>query len=194
MSSGFASYWWPKQCLAVQHGNGKTPHRDRITGRLPTGDRSLTDAELIANRTDHPADILRHSLDSAWWRERTPVLNRIEVPGIFGREFGAGPECTCEEISRAISAFPSKDKWLSLHTGKHCGVIFTLPQHVAAQKKFFNHFLRDERNGWDEEPRVKNRRTRSAWRKASDRRSISAANDKNDPLLSRHQDKVIGLD
>ena len=87
----------------------------------------------------------------------------------------------------------SKDKWLSLHTGKHWE-LFYLPQHVAAQKKFFNHFLRDERNGWDEEPRVKNRRTRSAWRKASDRRSISAANDKNDPLLSRHQDKVIGLD
>jgi uncharacterized protein len=29
LSSGFANYWWPKQCLAVQHGNGK---RHIVTG------------------------------------------------------------------------------------------------------------------------------------------------------------------
>ena len=43
-----------------------TDHR-----RMPTGDKSLTDAELIANRTNYPADILRHRLDSAWSRERS---------------------------------------------------------------------------------------------------------------------------
>ena len=48
----------------------------------------------------------------------------------------------------------SKDKWLSLHTGKHWE-LFYLPRYVAAQKRFFNRFLRDEPNGWDAEPRVK---------------------------------------
>ena len=56
------------------------------------------------------------------------------------------------EISR-LSGVSSKDKWLSLHTGKHWES-FYLPQYVAAQKKFFNCFLRGEPNGWDE-PRVK---------------------------------------
>ena len=153
LSSGFANYWWPKQCLAVQHGNGKTPHRDRVTGGLPTGDNSLTDIELAANRTDYPADILRHGLDSAWWRERTPVLSRIDVP-VFSAGNWGGPGMHLRGNIEGYLNVASKDKWLSLHTGKHWES-FYLPQYVAAQKKFFNHFLRGEQNGWDREPSVK---------------------------------------
>jgi uncharacterized protein len=153
LSSGFANYWWPKQCLAVQHGNGKTPHRDRISGGLPTGDKSLTDAELAANRTDYPADILRHGLDSAWWRERTPDLRRINVPVLSAGNWG-GPGMHLRGNIEGYLGVSSKDKWLSLHTGKHWES-FYLPQYVAAQKKFFNHFLRGAPNGWDREPRVK---------------------------------------
>lgn len=89
LSSGFANYWWPKQCLAVQHGNGNTPHRDRLTGGLMNGE-PLSEAKLVANRTDYPADIVRHSLDSTWWRERTPVLERINVPVLSAGNWG-GP-------------------------------------------------------------------------------------------------------
>ena len=153
LSSGFANYWWPKQCLSVQHGNGKTPHRDRVTGRLVTGDKSLTDEELIANRTDYPSDILRHSLDSAWWRERTPVLNRINIP-VFSAGNWGGPGMHLRGNIEGYLGVSSKDKWLSLHTGKHWES-FYLPRYVAAQKRFFNRFLRDEPNGWDAEPRVK---------------------------------------
>src|SRR5580698_7072224 len=153
LSSGFANYWWPKQCLAVQHGNGKTPHRDRVTGGRPTGDNSLSDIELAANRTDYPADILRHGLDSAWWRERTPVLSRIDVP-VFSAGNWGGPGMHLRGNIEGYLNVASKDKWLSLHTGKHWES-FYLPQYVAAQKKFFNHFLRGEQNGWDREPSVK---------------------------------------
>jgi uncharacterized protein len=153
LSSGFANYWWPKQCLAVQHGNGKTPHRDRVTGGLPTGDNSLTDIELAANRTDYPADILRHGLDSTWWRERTPVLSRIDVP-VFSAGNWGGPGMHLRGNIEGYLNVASKDKWLSLHTGKHWES-FYLPQYVAAQKKFFNHFLRGDQNGWDREPSVK---------------------------------------
>jgi predicted acyl esterase len=48
----------------------------------------------------------------------------------------------------------SPQKWLSLHAGKHWES-FYLPQYVAMQKRFFNYFLRDEKNGWDKEPKVK---------------------------------------
>jgi uncharacterized protein len=153
LSSGFANYWWPKQCLPVQHGNGKTPYRDRISGSLVTGDDSLTDEELVANRTDYPSDILRHNLDSAWWRERTPVLSRINTP-VFSAGNWGGPGMHLRGNIEGYLNVSSKDKWLSLHTGKHWES-FYLPRYVAAQKKFFNRFLRDDPNGWDEEPRVK---------------------------------------
>jgi uncharacterized protein len=152
LSSGFANYWWPKQCLAVQHGNGSSPHRDRVTGGLPTGE-PLSEARLIANRTDYPADILRHNLDSAWWRERTPDLSRIEVP-VFSAGNWGGPGMHLRGNIEGYLGVASKEKWLSLHAGKHWES-FYLPEYVAMQKKFFNYYLRGEKNGWDQEPRVK---------------------------------------
>jgi len=152
LSSGFASYWWPKQCLAVQHGNPSSPHSDRLTGGRMNGDTALSDAMLIANRTDYPADILRHNLDSAWWRERTPVLSRIEVP-LFSAGNWGGPGMHLRGNIEGFLGVASKDKWLSLHTGKHW-TSFYLPKYVAMQKRFFNFYLRGEQNGWDREPRV----------------------------------------
>ncbi len=152
LSSGFANYWWPKQCLAVQHGNGNSPHRDRLTGGLMNG-APLSDAKLVANRTDYPADILRHSLDSDWWRERTPVLSRIDVP-VFSAGNWGGPGMHLRGNIEGYLGVGSRQKWLSLHVGKHWES-FYLPQYVAMQKRFFNHFLRGEQNGWDAEPLVK---------------------------------------
>ena len=152
LSSGFANYWWPKQCLAVQHGNGNTPHRDRLTGGLMNGE-PLSEAKLVANRTDYPADIVRHSLDSTWWRERTPVLERINVPVLSAGNWG-GPGMHLRGNIEGFLGAGSREKWLSLHVGKHWES-FYLPEYVAMQKRFFNYFLRGERNGWDQEPRVK---------------------------------------
>lgn len=152
LSSGFANYWWPKQCLAVQNGNGNTAHRDRLTGELVTG-VPLPEADLVANRTDYPADILRHNLDSAWWRERTPVLSQIEIPVLSAGNWG-GPGMHLRGNIEGYLGVSSTEKWLSLHVGKHWES-FYLPEYVAMQKKFFNRFLRDENNGWDAEPRVR---------------------------------------
>lgn len=153
LSSGFANYWWPKQCLAVQHGNGASPHRERETDKRVTGEEALSEQELIANRTDYVADILRHSLDSAWWRERTPVLDRIEVPVLSAGNWG-GPGMHLRGNIEGFLGTGSQQKWLSLHVGKHWEA-FYLPKYVAMQKRFFNHFLRDEQNGWQTEPEVR---------------------------------------
>ena len=153
LSSGFANYWWPKQCLAVQHGNAASPHRDRLTGKRMNGDAVLSAETLVANRTDYVADILRHNLDSEWWRERTPVLSRIDVPVLSAGNWG-GPGMHLRGNIEGFLGVSSQNKWLSLHAGKHWES-FYLPQSVAMQKKFFNFYLRGEQNGWEREPRVK---------------------------------------
>ena len=153
LSSGFANYWWPKQCLAVQHGNAASPHRDRLTGKRMNGDAVLSVETLAANRTDYVADILRHNLDSEWWRERTPVLSRIDVPVLSAGNWG-GPGMHLRGNIEGFLGVSSQNKWLSLHAGKHWES-FYLPQSVAMQKKFFNFYLRGEQNGWEREPRVK---------------------------------------
>jgi predicted acyl esterase len=47
----------------------------------------------------------------------------------------------------------SADKWLFAHIGTHYES-FYLPTYVQLQKRFFNHYLRGESNGWQDEPRV----------------------------------------
>ncbi len=126
---------------------------DRLTGGRITGDTPLSEATLAANRTEYIADILRHSLDSAWWRERTPVLGRIEVPVLSAGNWG-GPGMHLRGNIEGYLGVASRDKWLSLHAGKHWES-FYLPEYAAMQKRFFGHFLRGDDNGWDREPRVR---------------------------------------
>jgi hypothetical protein len=47
----------------------------------------------------------------------------------------------------------SKDKWLKIQRGSYF-VSFFMPQNVALQRKFFDRYLKDIDNGWENEPRV----------------------------------------
>jgi predicted acyl esterase len=149
--SGFAAAWWPRQVLVNQHGSGASPYRDRDTGERTTGD-PLSDALLAGNRSDYPNDLLAHALDDAWHRQRTPDLSRVEVPVLSAGNWG-GPGIHLRGNIEGFMRCASKDKWLSMHTGTHYES-FYLPQYVAMQKRFFDRYLKDEDNGWDEEPRV----------------------------------------
>ena len=151
LSSGFASAWWPRQALVNQHGSGDSPFRDRETGERTTGS-ALPPEVLAGSRANHPEDIARHPLDDAWQRERSPDLPRIEVPLLSAGNWG-GPGLHLRGNVEGYMRAGSQHKWLSIHDGTHFES-FYLPDYVAMQKRFFARFLRDERNGWDEEPRV----------------------------------------
>jgi predicted acyl esterase len=151
MLSGFAAAWWPRQVLVNQHGSGASPYRDRETGERTTGD-PLNDALLAGNRSDYPNDLLAHALDDAWHGQRTPDLSRVEVPVLSAGNWG-GPGIHLRGNIEGFMRCASNDKWLSMHTGTHYES-FYLPQYVAMQKRFFDRYLKDEDNGWDEEPRV----------------------------------------
>ena len=150
-SSGFTFAWWPRQVLVNQHGSGDSPYRDRDTGERTTGP-ALAPPLLEANRADHPNDRLRHTLDDAWQRERSPMLDRIEVPVLSAANWGGAGMHLRGNVEGFCRA-GSKDKWLFAHVGTHYES-FYLPHYVALQKRFFDRFLKLERNGWDDEPRV----------------------------------------
>jgi uncharacterized protein len=148
----FTSAWWPRQVLVNQHGNGDTSYFDRDTKKPSTGP-ALRKDQLEANRTDYPADLLRHGLDDAWYRERTPDLSRISIPVLSAGNWG-GPGVHMRGNIEGFMNVSSKDKWLSMHVGTHWDS-FYLPEFVEnVQRPFFDHFLKGENNGWDREPRV----------------------------------------
>lgn len=151
LSNSFTFEWWPRQVLSNQYGSGDSKHRDRITGERTTGP-ALSPDILEGSRADHPNDRLTHSLDDAWNRARAANLPAITVPLLSAANWGgAGMHLrgNFEGFLRAGSA----QKWLFAHIGTHYES-FYLPHYVAIQKRFFNHFLRSDDNGWDSEPPV----------------------------------------
>ena len=152
-SNVFTSAWWPRQVLVNQYGNAATTHRDRDTGERTTGGPALSEAQLAANRADYPADLARHTLVDEWYRERTPILSRIDVPVLSAGNWG-GPGLHLRGNIEGFLGVSSKHKWLSLHTGTHWES-FYLPQYVALQKRFFDWALKGHDNGWDREPHVR---------------------------------------
>jgi uncharacterized protein len=152
LSNTFGTAWWPRQVCVNQHGNGATVHRDRETGEPTTG-APLPAAMLAGNRADPPAEqVLRHPLADRWHKERSPELERVKVPLLSAGNWG-GPGIHLRGNIEGFLRAGSKQKWLSMHDGTHYES-FYLPQYVALQRRFFDHFLKGADNGWEREPRV----------------------------------------
>lgn len=151
LSNSFTQAWWPRQILVNQHGNGQTTHIDRQTQQITTGE-PLSAQQLMGNRADYPAEIAKRYLWDAWFSDHTAQLDRITVPLLSAANWGgAGIHLRGNFMGYAGSR--SAEKWLFAHIGTHYES-FYLPHYVAIQKRFFNHYLRGEKNGWSEEPRV----------------------------------------
>jgi predicted acyl esterase len=151
-SNVFPTAWWPRQVLPNQYGNAATHHRDRDTGERTTGP-ALGEAVLVANRASHPDDLLQHPLDDCWYGQRSPKLDRIEVPLLSAGNWG-GAGLHLRGNIEGFMRSSSPGKWLELHVGTHYES-FYLPAYVTRQKRFFAHFLKGEDNGWADEPKVR---------------------------------------
>ena len=151
LSNGFTDAWWPRQVLSNQYGSGESAHRDRDTGERTTGPALNADV-LRGSRADHPQERRQHKLFDAWHQERCARLESIEVPLLSAANWG-GPGMHLRGNFEGWQRAGSADKWLFAHIGTHYES-FYLPHYVELQKRFFNHFLRDEPNGWPDEPRV----------------------------------------
>jgi predicted acyl esterase len=151
-SNLFPTAWWPRQVLPNQHGNGATHHLDRETGRPTTGP-ALSEDLLSANRATHADDLLRHPLDDAWYRQRSPFLDNIKVPLFSAGNWGGAGLHLRGNVEGYLRA-GSQQKWLDMHIGTHFES-FYLPRYIERQKRFFAHFLKGQENGWLSEPPIR---------------------------------------
>ena len=88
-----------------------------------------------------------------WWRSRDPRLERIEVPMLVCGSFSDHLLHTRGSFE-AFRRVGSKHKWLWTHRGGKWATFYS-DEAKAVQLRFFDHFLRDAGNGWDDEPRVR---------------------------------------
>ncbi len=149
----FARDWSRSQVTTVQHGRGTRGFRSRMNGDWVSGPLELTEEELGANRRDFYEDCLSRKLDTdEFWQSRMPDWSKVKVPLLSTANWGGQglhPRGNFEGFTRAAS----KQKWLEAHGLEHWTHFYT-DYGLNLQKKFFGHFLKGEKTGWDKQPKV----------------------------------------
>jgi predicted acyl esterase len=148
----FAKNWHDMQVKTVQHGRGDRGAKSAVTGELVCGPETLPDEELAKNRVNMWQELLDNPLDGSYYRERSPVFSKITVPFLSAANWG-GQGLHLRGNVEAYMRSASSQKWLEIHGGAHWAEFYT-DYGVALQKRFFNHFLKGEDNGWDRQPKV----------------------------------------
>lgn len=150
--STFWANWYDMQVKTVQYGLGERGPRSKVSGLLVCGDENFSDEQLAKNRCSFGDDILAHPLDDEYHKARSPQWDKVTVPFLSAANWGGQglhPRGNFEGFYRAAS----KDKWLEAHGLEHWTHFYT-DYGRELQKRFFDHFLKGEANGWDKEPRV----------------------------------------
>jgi predicted acyl esterase len=144
--------WYPRQVASVQHGVGDRGAKSLVTGELVAGPETLSEDDLRKNRVDLEADVLAHPLDDEFYKSRSPDWSKVTVPLLSANNWGGQglhPRGNNEGYIRAAS----KQKWLECHGLGHWPHFYTDYGRLL-QKKFFDFFLKGEKNGWDKQPPV----------------------------------------
>ncbi len=148
----FWGNWFKKQVMTVQHGLGERGGVDPNSDLLITGPETLSEDDLLRNRTDMDKYALAHPLDDWLYQERSPDFSRITVPLLSAANWGGQglhPRGNFEGFMRAAS----REKWLEVHGLEHWTHFYT-DYGRSLQQRFFDHFLKGIDNGWDREPSV----------------------------------------
>jgi uncharacterized protein len=148
----FPENWYDMQVKTVQYGLGEKGGRSRITGELICGDETLSEAQLAKNRSDFGHEIWSHPLDDEHHQARSAVWAKIKTPFLSAANWGGQPLHPRGNFEGFVRA-ASKQKWLEVHGIEHWTHFYT-DYGRELQLKFFDHFLRGKKNGWDRQPRV----------------------------------------
>ncbi|MGH9089151.1 MAG: CocE/NonD family hydrolase, partial [Acidimicrobiales bacterium] len=151
--SEFPANWYARQVESVQHGLGSHSPINPSNGRHVAGDEDLSSEELAANRVDLGAELRNRPLDGPWYRERSADWSKVTVPFLSAANWGGQglhPRGNFDAFTEAASS----DKWLEVHGLEHWTHFYT-DYGVGLQRRFFDHYLKGEDNGWEKGPRVR---------------------------------------
>ena len=150
--STFAQNWYDMQVRTVQHGLGVKGQRSRMDGDWVIDPETLSAEELGSNRFDVRSTYFEHPLDDEFWKSLSPDLTKITVPLLSAANWGGQPLHPRGNFEGFVRA-SSKEKWLEVHGIEHWTHYYT-DYGLDLQRRFFDYFLKGEKNGWDKQPKV----------------------------------------
>ncbi len=145
--------WWNVMILPGQYGTGVRSIKNPVSGLYAGGDETLPEDELARNRINNNETARNHELLDDWYKNRTPVLENIKVPLLSCGNWG-GHNLHLRGNIEGFMRASSEEKWLEIHGGTHF-TDFYKKEGYRMQRRFFDHYLKGEDNGWEKEPRVK---------------------------------------
>ena len=150
--STFWDNWYDMQVKTVQYGLGENGPKSAITGNNACGEVTMSEEKLAAQRCDFGAQIFKHSLDDYYHQARSPIWDKVTTPMLSAANWG-GQGLHSRGNFEGYFRAASENKWLEVHGIEHWTEFYT-DYGVSLQKRFFDHFLKGENNGWGEQPKV----------------------------------------
>jgi hypothetical protein len=144
--SEFSRRWAAIQAVTVQYGVGSRARKNANTGESIAGPVDLSDEELAANRRDLFLQCKARPLDDGFYRGRSVDPAQITIPFLSSANWG-GMGIHPRGNFMAFTESPARQKWLEVHGDTHWGP-FSSNDGLDLQKRFFDHFLKGEDNGW----------------------------------------------
>jgi predicted acyl esterase len=142
---------WYRRMGTIQYGLGSRGFLNPESGLLASGDEDLTDAQMIANRSDLAAEILAHPFDDEWHTAHSGDVEQIEVPLLSAANWGGLGNHQRGNFTAWENA-GSPQKWLEVHGGTHWAEFYTAYGRNL-QRRFFDYFLKGE-GDWESQPPV----------------------------------------
>jgi predicted acyl esterase len=102
---------------------------------------------------DFLAEIDRHPLEDSYWRGKQTALERIGAPALVCASWSDQGLHTRGSLE-AFERIGSPEKWLYTHGRKKWETYYEA-EAVATQKRFLDHYLKGQDNGWCATPRVR---------------------------------------
>lgn len=143
--------WFPVQVSAVQNGLGTRGRINHNTGEPIAGPLTLSPEEMGKNIANLPEQQRQSRFASdAYFAGRTPKLEDIDVP-VLSRGNWGGIGLHLRGNTEGFMRAGSRQKWLEMHGDTHWTEYYT-PRGRELMRRFYDHFLKGEDNGWDKEP------------------------------------------
>ena len=150
--SDFFGGWYLRQVKSVQYGVGEKAEKNPNNGRSVAGDITLSDEVLAQRRASSDLSIQGREMMDEDYLSRIPDLSKIKAPVLSAGNWGGiglHPRGNFEGFLGA----GSEHKWLEVHGDTHFSHFYS-NYGLTLQKKFFGYFLKGEKNGWDQAPKV----------------------------------------
>ncbi|MEH7521333.1 hydrolase [Priestia megaterium] len=101
---------------------------------------------------DVPKMMKHYPLMNEYWESKIAQVEKIKVPAYVVASYTNILHTYGTFV--AWSRIASQEKWLRVHN-THEWHDYYVPEHVEDLKKFFDYFLKEEKNGWEQTPKVR---------------------------------------